>query len=666
VLQARRQRQRVVLGGILLLAALVAAALVGTRRFDQNLQNVVYDWAITSAPAEVKNQVTIVAIDEATIKQYGQWPLPRQAYADLLKALKPAVPSVIAFDVAFYDPSPDAAQDAALAEAIRSSPTTNDQGSVVGGRVLLAAQGVGRPLETVDGTQRFGAMQLPLPIFREAAAGIGAVNIELSPDARVRETGLVFETPEGRFLSLPLLASVHHLRGDPARLTSAAGGVTLPTRPLPRVLPVDENGLMRIYYSHEPAEIDRAAPCSERGHFCVVPLVDVVAGKIPAEFLRGRVVLVGAHSASAIPDFYATPSSGAGVMYGVEIWANVAQSIFTDRFPVSDQGFALTVAQAIAFTLLGLYLIQRWRLAGFLLALAALMAWSVLQLGSFIFQASAAIGNGAIGVPSLSYLAPSVFWWVIVLGYLLVEEQLAVARTQSTFGRFVAPSVARTIMEREESGDLRLGGEMREMTVLFGDIRGFTTLSEGMDPGELMGTLNRYFEGMVALVTRYQGTVNKYNGDNIMVIWNAPLDVPDHARMAVECALEIQKWIGGERARGGPDVAFGFGVNTGAASAGFLGAQGRMEYTVIGDAVNVASRLTSADIARRDQVAVSAETLAQLGDDVAVVDLGAILVKGRAEAVRCYQVDRLGALANPNPAPPPEVPIGKAAVAGFH
>jgi adenylate cyclase len=187
-----------------------------------------------------------------------------------------------------------------------------------------------------------------------------------------------------------------------------------------------------------------------------------------------------------------------------------------------------------------------------------------------------------------------------------------------------------------------------------------------MTPATLLGHLNQYFDGMVNIINRYEGTVNKYNGDNIMVIWGAPIDVADDARRAVECALEMQKWIQSERAKGGPDVSFGFGINTGHVVAGFLGAMGRMEYTVIGDTANVASRLTSADIARRDQVACSAETLSELGDDVDYVDLGAIQVRGRAEAVRCYQVNRVGALTNPNAASAPQSLITKAAVAGFH
>src|SRR5258708_13008032 len=166
-------------------------------------------------------------------------------------------------------------------------------------------------------------------------------------------------------------------------------------------------------------------------------------------------------------------------------------------------------------------------------------------------------------------------------------------------------------MDIEESGKLALGGEEKRVTVLFGDIRGFTTLWEGRRPGGVLDTLNRYFEGIVNVVNRYEGTVNKYNGDNIMVLWGAPLPVVDQARKAVQAALEIQRWIVSERGQGGPDVSFGFGINTGPVGAGFLGALGRMEYTVIGHTATVASRLTSDDIARPPPGAVAAATPAR-------------------------------------------------------
>jgi adenylate cyclase len=496
----------------------------------------------------------------------------------------------------------------------------------------------------------------------------------------VRDAQMVIEGPQNdRHYLLSLVAVARHLKAanltktDESGLAPNADGtrLVLPgrTAALDRNMPVDQSGGMPVYYAAPPATDlrNQTSPCKIAGEYCVVSLIDVVNGKVPRELFASRIVFVGAHSASALPDAYPVPNSAASKMFGVEIWANVAQSILTNRFPIRREGDTSTLITLAAVTLAGLLLVARFRLFGFLGSLVLLVLYMWVSL--FVFFANGTtsdIGAGPIAVPSLGYVVPAVFWWVIVLGYLLVEEQLSVARTQSTFGRFVTPSVARTIMEMEEAGHLALGGEEKLVTVLFGDIRGFTTMSEGMSPATLLGHLNQYFDGMVEIVNRFEGTVNKYNGDNIMVIWNAPLEVEDHARKAVTCALEMQRWIVAERAKGGPDVSFGFGVNTGPVVAGFLGAKGRMEYTVIGDTANVASRLTSADIARRDQVACSGATLAALGPNVGTVELGAIQVKGRAEPVTCFQIDRLDDVANPNPAPAPETPVGRAAVGGFH
>jgi adenylate cyclase len=394
-------------------------------------------------------------------------------------------------------------------------------------------------------------------------------------------------------------------------------------------------------------------------------MTKVINGTVSRDLITGRAIFIGAHSLSAVPDSYPVPNSGADKMFGVEIWANAAQSILTNRYPVLKQSDAATLAQLFIVTLAGLLLILRWRLYGFIGALVLLVAYVTGAYVLFSIQTQGLIGAGPVEVPSIAYVIPAVFWWIILLGYLLAEEQITVARTRSTFGRFVTPSIARTIIDREEAGKLALGGEEKRVTVLFGDIRGFTTISEGLAPGILLGHLNRYFDGMVDIVNRYEGTVNKYNGDNIMVLWGAPLEVKGPARKAVECALEMQRWIVSEREKGGPDVSFGFGINTGPVVAGFLGAKGRMEYTVIGDSANVASRLTAADIARRDQVVVSGETLAELGDDVEAVDLGAVAVKGRTEPVPCWQINRLGAVVTPKPAPAPDVPIRRAVVAGY-
>ena len=657
LLAKRQRRERAVIAAIATVAVLIGAAALLTEALDTTLQAAAYDRAIALSPAEVRNQVTIVALDDPTIAQYGVYPLPRRAYAEMLRALKPLNPTVVAFDVSFYDRSPSATDDSELATAIRES-----------GNVILAMQGV-QEKGFGDHTTQYASVQLPIPELRGAAAGLGAVNIRQDPDHVVRDSQLTIEGPDGtRYYGLPLVAASRQIRGDLTKVRITSDRFIMPTPLGDRTLPINRAGGMSIYYAAPPATPTYAqqAPCSTSGEFCVVSLKDVVAGTVPKNLITGRTVFVGAHSISAVPDDYPVPHAPGQKMFGVEIWANTAQSIFTNRFPVLKQGFLTTLAQLLIVTLLGIYFIVRWQLRGLALGIGVLAAYVIGAYVLFGLQTSGEVGTGPVEVPSIGYVVPSAFWWVVTLGYIVVEERRAVTRTQSTFGRFVTPSVARTILEREESGLLGLGGEDREVTVLFGDIRGFTTMSEGMTPSTLLGHLNRYFEGMVEVVNKFQGTVNKYNGDNIMVIWNAPVEVAGHARKAVECALEMQSWIQSERARGGPDVSFGFGINTGSVVAGFLGAKGRMEYTVIGDTANVASRLTSSDIARRDQVACSAETLEALGDDVDVIDLGAIQVKGRAEAVQCFQINRVGAIANPNPAPPPDVRVTKAAVAGYH
>ncbi|MDQ6857465.1 MAG: adenylate/guanylate cyclase domain-containing protein [Chloroflexota bacterium] len=667
MLAGRRTRQRAILAAIATVGIALGAVTFVSHGLDSTLQAATYDTFITKSPAVLSNQVTIVALDDATVARYGSYPLPRQAWVQLLAALKPLTPRSVALDVAFYDDSQDLEQDRALASAIKDL-----------GNVILPMQGTGVQTKA-DGVVRYSSEQLPTPLLRQAAAGLGSVNVDPDEDGRVRRAQLVIETPTGRYYALPLVATVRSLlsakvvaeneqsmlqTGDALVLRGRAGLVD-------RVMPIDESGGMAIYYAAPPASDlsargPNAGPCADPAEFCVVSFADIVAGRVPRDLIANRTLLVGAHSLSAVPDTYPTPNSGSAKMWGVEMWANTAASIFTNRFPQPRESIAITLVEILVVTLGGILLVARFRLYGFFGAILGLSAYALVRFVLFVAATRGQSSEGPIAVASLGYLVPASFWWVVALGYLLVEEQRAVFRTQTIFGRFVTPSIARTIMDIEESGKLALGGEEKCVTVLFGDIRGFTTLSEGMTPGVLLDTLNRYFEGIVNIVNRYEGTVNKYNGDNIMVIWGAPLPVADHARKAVQAALEIERWIVAERSTGGPDVSFGFGINTGPVIAGFLGAMGRMEYTVVGDTANVASRLTSSDIARRDQVAVSAETLAELGSDVIAIDLGDVHVKGRVEAIRCYQVNSIGVLESPNPAPAPERPIGAAAVAGYH
>ena len=207
-LLARRQgRQRFVLGTIAAFAVALTAVLYVTESLDTTLQTAVYDRALTNSPAVVRNQITIVALDDLTLKKYGVYPLPRRAYADMLRALRPLSPSVVAFDISFYDRSPSAEDDALLAAAIRES-----------GNVILAMQGVGQAVEIADHRTKYGALQVPIPDLANAAAALGAVDIRQDPDHVVRDSQLVIEGPDGkRYYGLPLVAAAKHLRGDLTR-----------------------------------------------------------------------------------------------------------------------------------------------------------------------------------------------------------------------------------------------------------------------------------------------------------------------------------------------------------------------------------------------------------------------------------------------------------------
>ena len=647
----RQRRQRLVTGAILLVAILAGAAGSSAGVLDQNLQSSVYDFLIQNAGDAARSQVTIVAIDDDTIARYGRWPLPGSVYADAVRALARYRPTVIAFDIAFYDQAA-LKDDAAFSAAMRDA-----------GNVILAMQGSGEG-RAVNGALEFDAVQLPNPTLRAGAAGLGEVNLVLEIDHVARRTNLAITSGTDRYYALPLVAAARQLRADVNDLHFDGDSYVLPTKGFgDRVIPVDVDGGMRVNFVAKSAtnlteqKEKGRYPCKLTDEFCVVSLSDVADGKIAADALRplveNRIVLIGVHSSAGLPDVYPVPGSGS--MWGVEVWASAAQTILTGRFPLLREGTLPTVIWMALLTLVGVVLVLRWRVLGFIYALGVLLLYAAVAEQAFVLQLQErALGSRIVPAPSIAYVVASApFWWVLIIGYLQLEEQAAVGRTQRAFGLAVTPEVAKHILELQDTGQLTLGGQMREATVLFGDIRGFTTMSEGMGPSELMSTLNRYFDGMVRIVQAWGGTVNKYNGDNIMVIWGAPIPVADHARRAVQCALQLQQFIVTERSKGGPDVAFGFGINTGLLVAGFLGAQGRFEYTVIGDTVNVASRLTSGDIAKRDNVAVSERTLQALLPDVDYVDLGAVQVKGRAEPVHCYQVNRAGVYKTPNPAPVP-------------
>jgi len=360
----------------------------------------------------------------------------------------------------------------------------------------------------------------------------------------------------------------------------------------------------------------------------VVSYIDVIKGNFDPQVFRDKIVLVGA-MAAGIPDDYWTPVSTDRKMFGVEIHANVIENILRGDF-LSPQPLANAIAIIIILSLFSGLLLPHIKLLWGILSIVALG-------GAYVFVSAYFFEQGVIFNILYPMLA-LVLSLIATITYRIVFEEADRREVNRLFGRYVSPQVRDEIISDAEAGQLRLGGMRREVTVMFADIRGFTALSEKLQPEEIVAMLNTYLSAMISQVFKNEGMVNKFAGDNIMGIWNAPMGRERHPWLAVRAAVESQKLLEKmqQENSGLPRVQFGIGINTGEAVAGNMGSEERAEYTVIGDAVNLASRLCSG--APGGSVWISKETYERVKDSVVAENIGPQYFKGKAEPVEVYEV----------------------------
>jgi adenylate cyclase len=269
---------------------------------------------------------------------------------------------------------------------------------------------------------------------------------------------------------------------------------------------------------------------------------------------------------------------------------------------------------------------------------AAVAGWLALAVGAY-FRFHAVV---ALGLPVLQIVA----MFVASTSWRFVAEEREKRRARETFSRFLAPAVVEEVLGQE--GGLRLGGEKRDLTVLFADIRGFTTISERLDPRVVIELLNEYLTPMTDIIVQdHRGTLDKYMGDAIMAFWGAPQEQPDHALRACQAALSmtgrLERLRAGWRERGLPEIDIGVGINTGPMSVGFVGSQDRFyNYTVLGDAVNLASRLEGTNREYGTRILVSHSTWERVRGQVVARELDAVRVKGKQEPVVIHELLGLG------------------------
>ena len=533
--------------------------------------------------------VAIVAVDAAAFERLGgRQPLSREYLARVIRGLNRCGASVVGVDITFTSPTEPSA-DAALAAAIREF---SDHG--VSRVVLLGPLARG-----------------PEPL---GAAALGSAVVTASPLVRVPPDGVI-------------------RRIDP--LLPGPGGTTEPT--LAVALVARQQGLDRRSLdarlaggTPEAIRSDDSWPINyvgPAGSFFTIGS-DVVAalGEPGAEApaadnpFRGRVVLLGGTFPEG-RDTYQTPY---GPMPGVEVHANVAHMLTTGRFIRPSSWLVGLAVNVVVSLVAGVVLLTMRPLVGTLVCV---------------------VGALAIGVPAAFFAFNRGGYWIdfvlpvaatVVTG--LGGDMLDRRRFRDSFARYLS----RDVMARVLSDAPSLRGEHREVSILFSDLRGFTTLSEQMEPERIAAHLNEYFDAMTAAIFAHRGMINDFVGDAVMAVFGAPVTDSDHAWHAVQSARDMDRALETLNRRwdaaGLPRLRMGIGIHTGAVFAGNVGGRDRIKYTVIGDPVNVASRVEGLNKDLGTTILITEETLAAVGDRVRTRDCGPQAVKGRVEKVRVFEV----------------------------
>ncbi len=616
------------------------------------------------------DETVIVTIDEKSLSELGRWPWPRSILAKLVDVLKGYGAKAVGFDIVFAEPDTNSSlntvtdlsnemknagirdarlsslldekrkladTDASLARSIERAKnvtlgyffhiTSKEVGhlteqQIAAGEERIANSRFQMIRRSKDHDQspliKAFAAQPSLHQLTNVSENSGYFNAFPDSDGTIRWLPLVIQFRDNYYTSLALSLLVQYLDWPMVVLNMAEFGVESIRVDKLRI-PTDESGRLLINY---------LGPTRTFPHYAIS---DVLQGRLPAETFKGKIVLVGA-TATGIYDMRVTPFSP--VYPGVEIHATVIDNILHRNFLVhSGWTKFLDICTIILVGLImGLAIPRVKAVAG--------IALSVALIGAFIAANTALFVRYNVW---LNMIYPVLTMMTIYLGitvYRYVTEEREKKKIRGAFQYYLTASVINEILK--DPSKLKLGGDKKHLSVMFSDIRGFTGISEKLTPEELVRLLNEYLTAMTDVVFKYDGLLDKYIGDAIMAVFGAPLDQPDHALRACRTALEMmselkrlrEKWA----AEGRPDVNIGVGVNTGDMVVGNMGSEMRFDYTVMGDSVNLASRLEGTNKEYRTNIIISEFTYESIRNELFCRELDAVRVKGKKLPVRIYEL----------------------------
>ncbi len=631
--------------------------------FIQRMENIVYDARLNfSLPSNLDKRIVIVDIDEASLSAEGRWPWSRQKLAILTNQLFNLYKiNVLGFDITFVEEDKDhtltrleklaetqgnqsikkylasareiLGNDNALADAIRGKPVLlgyfmiddparRQKIGILPKPLFTSAETRGKTVTAIE-AYGYGAN---IPLLQNAALGAGHFSIPpvVNEDGIIRRVPLLIRFKDGYYDTLSLAMARTYLQSD-VKLEFAEKikrGNQYPALETLRVgqnrIPVDEDLAVWVPYR------------SKQGGFYYISATDVIRGTVAnPDLLKDAIVLVGT-TAEGLFDLRATPVSN--VYPGVEIHANILSGILDERFrarPAYVAGIEITMVLVL----------------GLGLALALPFLTPLLATILSLIALAASIGINLYGWFDLAMILPLASSLMLVVALFVVNmshgffiEARGKRYLGHLFGQYVPPELVEEMSENPEA--YSLAGEKRNLTVMFSDVRGFTGISENMDPKQLSELMNAFLTPMTEIIHRNRGTIDKYMGDAIMAFWGAPVQDNEHAEHALTAAMEMIEELSRLRpqyiANGWPEIKIGVGLNTGEMNVGNMGSEFRMAYTVMGDEVNLGSRLEGLTKQYGVDVIIGEATVAATHGWV-VRELDIVRVKGKKKPVRIYE-----------------------------